>query len=184
MFLDAPDFSGKWLELLKAVIPNLSRVVVLWDPSPGSAHLNGVKQIAGSLRLQLQVIEVRKPDDIDRAFSALRGRPQALIVLPSPMMYLQSERLARLALEHRLPATSMSRGFVDAGGMITYGPELRTVYEGGAILTAKILAGAKPADLPVERPAKLELIVNLRTAKALGLTVPQSILLRADEVIR
>ena len=107
VFLDAPDFSGKWIELLKSIVPDLSRAVVLWDPNPGSAHLQGVKEIARSLRLQLQVIEVRKADDIDRAFSAFRGRPQALIVLPSPMMFLQSERIAKLALKHRLPATSM-----------------------------------------------------------------------------
>ena len=184
VFLDAPDFSGKWLELLKAVIPDLSRAVVLWDPSPGPAHLQGVQAIAQSLRLQLQVIEVSKPEDIDRAFSALRGRPQALIILPSPMMFMQSERIAKLALKHRLPATSMSRLFADAGGTLAYGPERIPAYERAAVLVAKILAGAKPGDLPVERPSKIELVVNLKTAKALGLTIPQSILLRADEVIR
>ena len=184
VFLDAPEFSGKWLELLKAVVPDLSRAVVLWDPSPGATHLQAVKGLARSLRLQLQVIEVRKPEDIDRAFSALRGRPQALIVLPSPTMFLQSERIAKLALKHRLPATSMSRIFADAGGMLAYGPERDTAYERSAVLVAKILAGAKPGDLPVERPSKFELVVNLKTAKALGLTIPQSILLRADEVIR
>ena len=184
VFLDAPGFSGKWLELLKAMVPDLSRAVVLWDPSPGSAHLEAVKGLARSSGLQIQVIEVSKPDNIDRAFSALRGRPQALIILPSPMMFLQSERLAKLALKHRLPATSMARLFADAGGTIAYGPELASAYERVAALVAKILAGAKPGDLPVERPSKFELVVNLKTAKALGLTIPQSILLRADEVIR
>ena len=184
VFLDAPEFSGKWLELLKAVVPDLSRAVVLWDPSPGSAHLQGVKGIARSLHLELQVIEVRKPEDIDRAFSALHGRPQALIVLPSPMTFLQSERIAKLALKHRLPATSMIRAFADAGGMLAYGPEGDPAYERCAVLVARILAGAKPGDLPVERPSKFELVVNLKTAKALGLAIPQSILLRADEVIR
>src|SRR5258706_4145559 len=119
VFLDAPDFSGKWLELLKAVIPNLSRVVVLWDPSPGPAHLQGVKGIARSMRLELQVIEVRKPEDIETAFSTVHGRPQALIVLPSPMIFLQSERIAKLALKHRLPATSMTRLFTDADGIVS-----------------------------------------------------------------
>jgi len=184
VFLDAPGFSGKWIELLKAIVPDLSRAVVLWDPSPGPAHLQAVKGLAQSFRLQLQVIEVRKPEDIDRAFSALRGRPQALIILPSPMMFLQSERLAKLALKHRLPATSMTRVFADAGGTIGYGPERAPAYERSAVLVAKILAGAKPGDLPVERPSKFELVVNLKTARALGITIPQSILLQADEVIR
>lgn len=184
VFLDAPGFSGKWIELLKAIVPDLSRAVVLWDPSPGSAHLQAIQELARSLRLELQVIEIRKPEDIDSAFSALRGWPQALIILPSPMMFLQSERLARLALKHRLPATSMTRGFADAGGTIAYGPERAPAWERGAVLVARILGGAKPGDLPVERPSKFELVVNLKTAKALGITIPQSILLRADEVIR
>ena len=184
IFLDAPGFSGKWLELLKAIVPNLSRAVVLWDPSPGPAHLEGVKGLARSSGLQLQVIEVRKPADIVTAFSELRGRPQALIILPSPMMFMQSEQLAKLALKHRLPATSMARRFADSGGSVSYGPERSTAYERVAVLVAKILAGAKPGDLPVERPSKFELVVNLKTAKALGITIPQSILLRADEVIR
>jgi putative ABC transport system substrate-binding protein len=184
VFLDAPSFSGKWIELLRAVVPDLSRVVVLWDPSPGPAHLQGVTGIAQASGIQLQVIEVRKPEDIDRAFSAFRGRPQALIILPSPMMFLQSERLARLALKYRLPATSMTRGFTAAGGTMSYGPERIPTYERSAVFVAKILGGAKAGDLPVERPSTFELVVNLKTAKALGLTIPQSILLRADEVIR
>jgi putative ABC transport system substrate-binding protein len=184
IFLDAPAFSGKWLELLKAVIPELSRAVVLWDPSPGRAHLQGVTAIAQSMRLRLQVIEVSKPEDIDRAFATLRGRPQALIILPSPMMFLQSERLARLALKYRLPGTSMTRGFAAAGGTMSYGPKRVPTYERAAVLVARILEGAKPGDLPVERPSTFELVVNLKTARALGLTIPQSILLRADEVIR
>ena len=184
VFLDAPDFAGKWLELLQGIVPNLSRAVVLWDPSPGSAHLQSVKDIARSLRLQLQVIEVREPVDIDRAFSLLRGRPQALIVLPSPTLFLQGERIAKLALEHRLPATSMSLPFAEEGGALAYGPEGDAAYGACAVLVAKILAGTKPGDLPVERPTKIALVVNLKSAKALGLSVPQSILLRADKVIR
>jgi putative ABC transport system substrate-binding protein len=132
----------------------------------------------------VQVVEVRKPKDIDHAFSSFRGRPQALIILPSPMMYEESERLAKLALKHRLPATSMARLFADAGGVLSYGPDNGAVYERSAIFVAKILAGAKPGDLPVERPSKFELVVNLKTSKALGLTIPQSILLQADEVVR
>ena len=184
VFLDAPEFAGKWFELLKAMVPNLSRVSVLWDPGPGATHLQAVRSVAGSLDIKLQVLEVRKPDDIDRALAALRGPPQAVIFLPSPMIYGQSARLARLALKHRLPATSMAREFAIAGGVIAYGPELSSTIETLAVLAAKILDGRNPAELPVERPTKIRLVVNLKTAKALGITIPQSILLRADEVIR
>jgi putative ABC transport system substrate-binding protein len=184
VFLDAPEFAGKWFELLKAMVPDLSRVSVLWDPGPGANHLQAVRSVARSLDIKLQVLEVRKPDDIDRAFSTLRGRSQAAIILPSPMIYWQSARLARLALTHRLPATSMAREFAIAGGVIAYGPEVTSTWERHADLVAKILSGSKPAELPVERPTKIQLVVNLKTAKTLGITIPQSILLRADEVIR
>jgi putative ABC transport system substrate-binding protein len=184
VFLDAPEFAGKWFDLLKAMVPGVSRVCVLWDPSPGPTHLQAVRNVARSLGVKLQVLEVRKPDDIGRAFSALRGRPQALIILPSPMLYVQSARLAKLALQHRLPATSMARSFADAGGAVAYGPDLPSTSERAAVFVAKILGGAKPADLPVERPTKFKLVVNLKTAKALGLSIPESLLLRADEVIR
>jgi len=184
VFLDAPEFAGKWFELLKAMVPGLSRVVVLWDPSPGPTHLRALQAAARSFGLQIQVVEVRKPDEIDKAFSEFRGHPQALIVLPSPMFYVQSERLAKLAMMHRLPATSMFRLFAEAGGAVAYGPELNSAYERSAILAAKILRGAKPADLPVERPSKFELVVNLKTVKALGLTLADSVLYRADEVIQ
>jgi putative ABC transport system substrate-binding protein len=183
VFLDAPEFAGKWFELLKAMVPDLSRVAVLWDPGPGATHLQAVRGVAASLDIKLQVIEVGRPDDIDSAFSALHGRTQALILLPSPMIHQRSARFARLALAHRLPATSMVRAFADAGGSIAYGPDFTSTVERHAILVSKILGGADPAELPVERPTKFHLVVNLKTAKTLGLTIPQSIMLRADEVI-
>ena len=108
VFLDAPEIAGKWFELLKAMVPDLSRVAVLWDSGPGATHLQAVRSAAKLLDIKLQVLEVRKPDDFDRAFDALRGPPQAVIFLPSPMIFGQSARLARLALKHRLPATSMA----------------------------------------------------------------------------
>ncbi len=184
VFLDAPEFSGKWLELLKAMVPVLSRGIVLWDPSAGDTHLRAVRSIAPSLGLQLQVVEVRKPEDIDAAGSAIRGRPQAMIVLPSPMIYVENRRLAGLAAKLHLPATSMARGFAEEGGLVSYGPDLGTTYERGAALVAKILRGAKPGDLPIERPTKITLVVNLKAAKALNLKIPDSVLARADEVIR
>jgi putative ABC transport system substrate-binding protein len=184
VFLDAPEFAGKWFELLKAMIPDLSRVVVLWDPGPGPTHLRALQTAARALGIQLQVMEVDRPEELDRAFASLRGRPQALIILPSPWIYSHSERLARLALKYRLPGTSMARLFAQSGGVVAYGPELKSASERSAALIAKILDGARPAELPVERPAKVQLVVNLKAAKTFGITIPESILLRADEVIR
>ncbi len=184
VFLDAPEFAGKWFELLKAMVPDLSRVAVLWDPAPGANHLQAVRSVARLLNVSLQILEVHKPDDLDRAFDALRGRPQAVIILPSPMIFNQSARLARLALKHRLPATSFAREFAIAGGALAYGPDDSPAAERIAVLIAKILGGAKPGELPLDRPTRLRLVVNLKTAKTLGIEIPQSILLRADEVIR
>ena len=184
VFLDAPEFSGKWLELLKEMVPGLSRVVVLWDPSPGDAHLRGIKAVAPSLGVQIQVLEVRKPEEIDAVASAFRGRPQALVILPSPMFLAESPRLARLAAKQRLPATSIFRLFAEEGGVIAYGPEATEEVERAAVQATKILRGTKPGDLPIERPTKFELSVNLKAAKALGITIPASMVMRADKVIR
>ncbi len=184
VFLDAPEIAGKWFELLKEMVRDLSRISVLWDPAPGDNNLQAVRSIATSLDIKIQVLEVREPDDIYTAFDALRGPPQAVIILPSPMTHGQSARLARLALKHRLPATSFVREFAIAGGVIAYGPHDTSGNERIAVLVAKILHGSNPAELPVERPTRFRLVVNLKTAKALGITIPPSILLRADEVIR
>ena len=183
-FLDAPGFAGKWFELLKAIVPRLSRVAVLWDPSPGDRHLKAIQVAARSFGVQLQVLEVHKPDDIDKAFSAFGARTQALIILPSPMAWAQSVRLAELSMKHRLPATSMADLFAKAGGVLSFGPDPTAAWERCAFLIAKVLGGARPGELPIERPTKFQLLVNLKTAKTLGLTIPESILLRADEVIR
>jgi len=184
VFLDAPEFAGKWFELLKAIVPKLTRVAVLWDPGPGSNHLDAVRSVAASLGIELQVLEVHKPDDIDTAFDTLHARTQAVISLPSPLIYNQSTRLSRLALEHQLPAASMFKEFADAGGTLAYGPEVTSATTSIAMLVAKVLSGSKPAELPVERPTKFQFVVNVKTAKTLGPVIPQSILLRADEVIR
>ena len=182
--LASPKPDIDWYELLRAMVPHLSHIAVLWDPVPGAVHLGAVQSTARSLGIQLQVLEVHTPADIEPAFSALRPRPDALVVLPSPFLYYQSAKLAELALKHRMPGTAMFRLFSDSGGMVTYGPDLTTSVERCAVLVAKILGGANPDDLPVERPAKFELIVNTKTVKALGLRVPDSALVRANEVIR
>jgi putative ABC transport system substrate-binding protein len=184
IFLDAPDFSAKWLELLRGIVPKLSRVAVVRDPSVGDTHLRALQSTAPSVGVQLQVVEVRTPEDIDAAASAFRGDPQALIVLPSPMIYVESPRLVKLTMKPRLPATSMAIHFAEAGGLLAYGPDDDAVVERVAVLVAKILGGASPGDLPIERPAKFELVVNLKAAKALNLTIPDAVLARADRVVR
>ena len=183
IFLDAPQFAGKWFELLQAVVPDLSRVSVLWDPGPGTTHLQAVRSVAASLGIELQVLEVRKPADLETAFSTLRGASQALVLLPSPMIYNQSASLARLASRHKLPAISMAREFADAGGLLAYGPERASAWERAGVFVARILEGSDPAVLPVEQPTNIQLAVNMKTAKALGVAIPELIFMRADEVI-
>jgi putative tryptophan/tyrosine transport system substrate-binding protein len=178
---------GKQLELLKTSIPGVSRVAVLWNPAnPG--HGPALKEIhvaARSLEVQLQLLEVRGPGDFEVVFSAMnKERASAVLVLWDPMLYAHTGRLMRLALSSRLPAISTFREFVEAGGLMAYGPNLRDMFRGGASYVDKILKGARPADLPVEQPTRFELVINLTTAKALGLTIPQSVLIRADEVIQ
>jgi putative tryptophan/tyrosine transport system substrate-binding protein len=181
------ELVGKQLELLKTSIPGVSRVAVLWNPAnPGHGPaLKEIQAAAQSLAVQLQLLEVRGPADFEGVFTAMRReRASAVLVLWDPMLYAHTGRLMRLALSSRLPAISTFREFVDGGGLMVYGPNLPDVFRSAASYTDKILKGAKPADLPVEQPTKFQLIINLTTAKALGLTIPQSVLSRADEVIQ
>ena len=184
VFLDAPELAGKWLEILKALVPGLSRVAVLWDPSPGTVHRRGVELAAKSIGVQLQIHELRTEADIERISKALPGRPQAMVILPSPLFYTHSARLAELALKQRLPATSIFRAFSEAGGAVSYGPENTEGAQRAAAMVAKILEGTKPGDIPIERPTKFEFLLNMKTIKALGLTVPGSLLLGAEQVNR
>jgi putative tryptophan/tyrosine transport system substrate-binding protein len=183
LFLDSPDLAGKWLELLKAMVPHLSRVVVLWDATSGPVPLAAVRNAAPALGIKLQVLEIHTPADIDKAPSAFGGRAQAIIALPSPMMYTQNEHLAKLATKRQLPGTSMFIPFADAGGLLAYGPNMVATFEQCALLLAKVLDGAKPGDLPIERPTKFEFVLNMKTARALRLKVPDTVQLRADRLI-
>ena len=182
------DVVAKQLELVRTLLPNAVRVTALWNPSNRTFQqqlLNEAMSAARKLRLQLQSVEARAPDDLDRAFVAIsKGRPDALLILADPMFGSNAKRIADLALEHHLPAVSMIRTFAEAGVVATYGQSFADSFRRAATYVDKILKGAKPGDLPVEQPTKIELIINLKTAKALGLTVPQSLLLRADEVIQ
>jgi putative tryptophan/tyrosine transport system substrate-binding protein len=183
----SPELNAKRLELLKEVVPGLSRVAIMWDPEVrgGVLDYKETQVAARSLQLQLQAVEVSRPDDFERAFAALTsGRAEALMVVGSPLAFANGGQLARLAEKHRLPTMFAVRENVDAGGLIAYGPNLAERWRRAATYVDKILKGAKPGDLPVEQPTAFELVINLKTAKALGLTLPPSLLRRADAVIQ
>jgi ABC-type uncharacterized transport system substrate-binding protein len=183
------ELVGKCLEQLKQAVPEASRVAVLWQPGAGGERtendmLNGAKVAARALGVRLQFVEARASKDLDRAFSEMtRARASALTVLSTAMFSSERRRLVDLAAQNRLPTVFSVREYVDAGGLMSYGPNLTDLFRRAATYVDKILKGAKPADLPVEQPTKFELVINLKTAKALGLTIPQALLLRADQVI-
>ena len=180
----AQELVSKCLEQLKQAVPGVSRVSVLRDESTGKNTLKDAEVAARALGVQLQVVEARSPADFDRAFSDItRARAGALAVLPTPMFFTERKRLVDLAAKNRLPTVFPYREFVDAGGLMAYGPNLADLSRRGATYVDKILKGAKPGDLPVERPTKFDLVINLKTAKALGLKIPPSLLARADQVI-
>ena len=186
-FLVGPEIAGKHLELLKEVAPAASRVAVLTNPTNRShaTLTRELKAAARALGVQLQVLDARSPDQLDSAFAAMtRERAAALLVLTDSMFVGQRRRVADLAARSRLPAMYYQREFVDAGGLISYGASLSDMFRQAATHVDKILRGAKPGDIPVEQPTKFELVINMKTAKAIGLTIPQSLLLRADEVIQ
>ncbi|MFN0314268.1 MAG: ABC transporter substrate-binding protein [Burkholderiales bacterium] len=182
IFLDAPQFASKWLEILKGINPKLSKVAVLWDPSPGKVHVDGLQAAARVLGVTLQVHEVRKPEDIDAAFLALRKNSQAVVQLPSPLMYAQSARVGALTRQHKILGISIWRRFSEAGGAVTYGPEFGESIQRSAAIVAKILAGTKASDVPIERPMRFEFLLNMKTIKALNLKVPDAYLVGAVEV--
>jgi putative ABC transport system substrate-binding protein len=182
-----PEIAVKQLELLKEVIPRLAVVAILQNPTDSShaLSLNELHVAARSLRVQLQVLQAREPDEFETAFAAMtRERASALLVLGDSMFLAQRARIADLAKRQVLPTIFVQREHAEAGGLMAYGANVRDIFRRAATYVDKILKGAKPADLPVEQPTKFELVINLKTAKALGLTIPQSLVLRADEVIQ
>ena len=180
------ELVGKRLELLKEMIPKLSRVAVLWNPQgPGSTpNWKELQQSARQLGVLLHSLEVRTADDFDKAFAdAARARAGALFVMSNHLFVANMKRIVDFAAKSRLPSVSHVSEFADAGGLVAYGPDRADLYRRAATFVDKILKGAKPADLPVERPTKFELVINQKTAKSLGIKIPQSILVRADRVI-
>jgi putative ABC transport system substrate-binding protein len=183
----APVLAGKRLELLKETIPKLARVAVLWSPhGPSSVQQWKESQLIGrELGLQLHSMEVSSADKFESAFKeATKAGSAALAVTSSPFINSYQKPIAELATKNRLPAIYNRRDFVDSGGLMSYGPDVIDLYRRAAIYVDKILKGAKPADLPVEQPKKFEFVVNLKTAKQIGLTIPPNVLARADKVIR
>ena len=183
----APELSGKRLELLKEIVPNLSRVAALWNPKGTTSPITWKESQspAHELGLRLQSIEVVRPEDFNNAIEeAKKGRAGALAILPDPLFAGNLPRLAELASKNRLPSVFHLVEFVDAGGLLAYGPDRSDMYRRAATYVDKILKGAKPADLPVEQPTKFELVINLKTAKQIGLTIPPNVLARADRVIK
>ena len=186
----APQLTPKRLEMLKAIVPTLSRVAILWQPGTLSEEafkemLKDTQAAARPLGIQLQVVEAREVADFDRAFAAMvKERAEAVIVLVNPMFNVQRRHIIERAYKHRLPAIYEWKEFVQSGGLISYGADVQDIYRRAAGYVDKILKGAKPADLPVEGPIRFDVSVNLRTAQALGLTIPQSILSQAVETLK
>ncbi|MGH8068121.1 MAG: ABC transporter substrate-binding protein [Candidatus Entotheonellia bacterium] len=183
----AAELEGKRLELLKQAVPKLSRVVALLNPANPFTTIawKATQPAAEALGLQLQPVEVRGPNDLDRALATIKtARPDGLIVVPDRFLLTYRASIVQFMAEHRLPGMFPFREFVQEGGLLAYGPDYTDMYRLAATYVAKILRGAKPADLPMEQPTKFELVINLKTAQALGLTIPPTLLFQADEVIQ
>jgi len=184
-----PELVPKRLQLLRDVVPGPVRVAALWHPHAyGEATMaNIVKSIedaAQTFGMQLQLVPADRPDEIASAFASMvKDRADAFIVMPSPMLFGEHQRIVELAADHQLPGMYQAREFVDAGGLMSYGANLDELFRHTAIYVSKILKGSKPAELPVERPTKFELVINVKTARAMGLTINRDVLLVADELI-
>jgi len=177
----------KRLEILKEAVPSANRVAILWNPEnlTGVPQRNRIALAAETLGVEPRILEARSPSEIDNAFAvAVREQSNGMLVLADPSFTSQRKRIAGLAVRARLPLAAYFRSFAEAGALVSYGPDTTEIFRRLAVYADKILKGVKPADLPVEEPTKYELIINLKTAKALGLTIPQSVMLRADEIIR
>jgi len=184
--LSNPELSAKRLQLLKEAMGSLSRVAALWDPGdpPATLALKETVSAGQVLGIEVQAAETRQPEDFNTAFAtAIAVHPEAIVIIPGVMMSAHVQELAALALQHRLPSIYWQKAYTAAGGLMSYGPDIEATTRRTAGYVNKILKGAKPADLPVEQPATFEFVVNLKTAKVLGLTVPPSLLAAADEII-
>ena len=184
LFLDLSELSGKHLQILKEIIPGTSRVAVLGNPDINAAQVRELERVAQLLALQTRAVELKNPTDLEGAFNTAKNwRADALIVLSNPLSLAYRTQIGDLAAKAGLPTIYLYRAHVNAGGLISYGPDLPDMFRRCGGYVGRILGGTKPADLPIERPARFELVVNLKTAKVLGITIPETILVRADHVI-
>ena len=184
LFLDFDGLMGKWLELLTEAVPGIRRATVMWDASTPRFQLDALAAAAKTRSMELEIVSFKQATEIDAVLAAsLKKRPQALIQLSSPIVNFESARIAKFTQANRLPAISMFIAFPEAGGLMSYGPSLPIFFRRLGPLVDKVLKGAKAGDIPLERPIVLEMVVNLKTAKEIGLKIPQTVLLRADRVI-
>jgi ABC-type uncharacterized transport system substrate-binding protein len=184
VFLDFPDFSAKCLQMLSESVPTLSGVGLIWDPTTGSLQLKAVQEAAQGLGINAQVFEARRAADIADAFYMLdRSRIQGVLLLSSPLIAGNPQLIADLAIRRNLPTISLFPEIARAGGLLGYGPDIQDLFRQVGTMARKVLQGTKVAELPAERPTRFQLVTNLKTAKALGLTVPETLLARADEII-
>jgi putative tryptophan/tyrosine transport system substrate-binding protein len=184
LFLDAPTLCGKWLQQIIEIVPAVKKIAVLWDATTGTYQLDAIKAAATAASIDVLVMEFRDNAGLDTALEAgLKQGPQAVIQLGSPLIRQAGTRTAEILSAHNIPGVSQFRTFPDGGGLISYGPDLINLYRRVGPIVGKVLHGARPADLPIERPTKFELVINLKAAKALGVTIPGPLLATADEVI-
>jgi ABC-type uncharacterized transport system substrate-binding protein len=185
-FLDQPGLTGKWLELIGEAVPGARRTAVLADMTTGPWQLAAIKAAAAKLKIDLQVLEIRRSEELDHALGAgLKSGSRALVQLSSPIFDSPlAKRIADFSLKNRLPGISMFSRFTEAGGLMSYGPNQLEYYKRLAVYIDKILKGAKPADLPIEQATKFDFVINLKTAKTIGLALPQPLVARADQVIQ
>jgi putative tryptophan/tyrosine transport system substrate-binding protein len=184
LFFDYAEFSGKWLELMGEIVPDLKHVAVMWDPATSAVQVDAAQAVATARGVALEVVKVDSPSSIEPGFKTAAGmKVQAVLVLTSPLFGTLPRQVADAALRQRLPAITMFPEFAEVGGLIAYGTDQRDLYRQSGEIAGKVLGGVKPADLPVERPQRILLAVNMKTAAALGVSIPQVILLRADQVI-
>ena len=184
LFLDAPTLCGKWLQQINDIVPAVKKIGVLWDSTTGTYQLDAIRAAATTASIDLVVMEFRDSAGLDTALeSGLKQAPQAVIQLGSPLIRQAGTRTADILSARRIPSISQFRTFPDGGGLMSYGPDLIYLFRRIGPTVGKILRGARPADLPIERPTKFELVINLRAAKALGVTIPGALLATADDVI-
>lgn len=185
LFLDLPELSGKWIELLKEVVPDLTRVAVVADRATGQYFSSELEATTRALRVSLLSLQVGGAEDLAAAFrTAATQRTGAVLVLPSPVVNSARKQIAELALKQKLPAIMPFPGFAEDGGLIAYGPDILAIYGQAGTVVARILRGSRPRDIPIERPIRFDMILNLKTAQALGLSVSNSLLHRATHIIK